>query len=74
MSSAWVSSHPYVLRQAHLVCQQSGHGPANLVVGFCFGSGTQQNEEEPAGETTQLLSSPLLTIADKTLVLRGCWR
>lgn len=31
---------------AHLICQQCGHGPANLVVGFHFG-GAQQDEEEP---------------------------
>lgn len=53
-------SHPRVLHQAHLICQQCGHGPANLMVGFRFGSRTQQNEEEPVGETTDVPSSPLL--------------
>lgn len=53
-------SHPWVLHQAHLIRQQRGHGPANLVVGFHFGSGTQQNEEKPEGETAHLLSSSLL--------------
>lgn len=39
-------SHLWVLPQAHLICQQGGHGPANLVVGFHSG-GAQQDEEEP---------------------------
>lgn len=68
-------SHPWVLPQAHLICQQCGHGPANLVVGFHFG-GAQQDEEEPVARqdiSRAALSPQGMFLQGETMQMWGWW-